>query len=88
MTPKRVRGSRRATPRTSVAAELLGLHEVGVLAAGKVADIVGMSGNPFTDIGVTGNVDFVMKEGVVYTQPPDGRKGSSTRTYAAPRSCC
>ncbi|MEU8900346.1 amidohydrolase family protein [Nocardia sp. NPDC048505] len=54
---------------TSVAAELLGLDELGVLAVGRIADIIAMPGDPFTDIAVTGKVDFVMKEGVVYRQP-------------------
>src|SRR4029079_5192755 len=46
---------------TSVAAELLGRSDLGVLAPGKLADIVAMPGNPITDIGVTAKVDFVMK---------------------------
>ncbi|ORV19102.1 metal-dependent hydrolase family protein [Mycobacterium celatum] len=51
---------------TSVAAELLRLDALGVIAEGKVADLVAMPGDPFADIEVTGQVDFVMKEGVVY----------------------
>ncbi|GIL29822.1 hypothetical protein NUM_50760 [Actinocatenispora comari] len=54
---------------TSVAAELLRLDEVGVLAAGKIADVVAMPGNPFTDIQVTGRVDFVMRSGTVHKRP-------------------
>jgi hypothetical protein len=30
------------------------------------------AGNPFTDIEVTGRVDFVMKEGVIYKRPAGG----------------
>ncbi|MFE6862245.1 amidohydrolase family protein [Nocardia sp. NPDC057668] len=56
---------------TSVAAELLGLDDLGVLAKGKIADIVAMPGDPFADIEVTGKVDFVMKEGVVYAEPSE-----------------
>jgi imidazolonepropionase-like amidohydrolase len=51
---------------TSVAAELLRLDDLGVIAEGKIADLVAMPGDPFADIEVTGRVDFVMKEGVVY----------------------
>ena len=54
---------------TSVAAELLELDDLGVLAPGRIADIVAMPGDPFTDITVTGKVDFVMKDGVVHVQP-------------------
>lgn len=54
---------------TSVAAELLGRDDLGVLAPGKVADIVAMAGDPIADIGATAKVDFVMKEGVVYRAP-------------------
>jgi tryptophan 2-monooxygenase len=54
---------------TSVAAELLGLDDLGVIAEGKVADLIAMPGDPFTDIDVTGQVDFVMKEGVIYREP-------------------
>ncbi|MEU4596492.1 amidohydrolase family protein [Nocardia sp. NPDC023988] len=54
---------------TSVAAELLELDDLGVLAVGKIADIIAMPGDPFTDINVTGKVDFVMKAGTVYKQP-------------------
>ena len=51
---------------TSVAAELLRLDDLGVIAEGKVADLIAMPGDPFTDIDVTGRVDFVMKAGVIY----------------------
>ncbi len=54
---------------TSVAAELLGLDDLGVLAEGKIADLVAMPGDPFTDINATGRVDFVMKTGVIHKHP-------------------
>ncbi|WNF27681.1 amidohydrolase family protein [Streptomyces sp. C11-1] len=54
---------------TSVAAELLGLDDLGVLAPGRIADIIAMPGDPFTDIEVTGKVAFVMKEGTVHKRP-------------------
>lgn len=51
---------------TSVAAELLGRDDLGLLAPGKLADIVAMPGNPIADIRATATVDFVMKNGIVY----------------------
>jgi imidazolonepropionase-like amidohydrolase len=51
---------------TSVAAELLGRDDLGVLAPGKLADIVAMQGDPIADISATARVDFVLKDGVVY----------------------
>lgn len=52
---------------TSVAATLLGLDDkVGTLEPGKLADVVAVPGNPFTNIKVTQSVLFVMKEGVIY----------------------
>jgi imidazolonepropionase-like amidohydrolase len=56
---------------TSVAAELLRLDALGVIAEGKIADLVAMPGDPFADIEVTGQVDFVMKGGVIYKHPDD-----------------
>ena len=51
---------------TSVDAELLGLSKsIGTLEAGKLADVVAVPGNPLEDIGSTGRVVFVMKEGAV-----------------------
>ncbi|MGH3960408.1 amidohydrolase family protein [Mycobacterium sp.] len=54
---------------TSVAAELLRLDDLGVIAGGKIADLIAMPGDPLTDIEVTGRVDFVMKDGVIYKRP-------------------
>ncbi|MDW6021315.1 amidohydrolase family protein [Mesorhizobium sp. BAC0120] len=51
---------------TAVAAELLQRDDIGMLAPGKLADIVAMPGDPFEDIAVTAKVDFVMKGGQVY----------------------
>jgi imidazolonepropionase-like amidohydrolase len=57
---------------TSVAAEMLGLDDLGVIAEGKIADLIAMPGDPFADIEVTGQVDFVMKEGVIHKDPAGG----------------
>ncbi len=40
--------------------------ELGTVAAGKLADVVAVPGNPLDDISVMKRVSFVMKEGVVY----------------------
>jgi tryptophan 2-monooxygenase len=37
-----------------------------VIAEGKIADLIAMPGDPLADIEVTGRVDFVMKDGVIY----------------------
>jgi imidazolonepropionase-like amidohydrolase len=49
---------------TSVSAQLVGV-DAGTLAAGKLADVVAVPGNPLQDIRVTERVLFVMKDGVV-----------------------
>ncbi|HEY2464612.1 MAG TPA: amidohydrolase family protein [Steroidobacteraceae bacterium] len=40
--------------------------ELGSVAAGKIADVVAVPGNPIDDISLMKRVSFVMKEGVVY----------------------
>ncbi len=56
---------------TLYAAEVLGVDDQGVVEVGKRADIVAMPGDPLKDINVVMNVDFVMKDGVVYKRPGD-----------------
>jgi imidazolonepropionase-like amidohydrolase len=52
---------------TSVSADLLGIAgETGALEAGKLADIVGVPGDPSIDIHLAEKVFFVMKQGIVY----------------------
>jgi imidazolonepropionase-like amidohydrolase len=54
---------------TSVAAELLGRDDLGVLRPGAAADLVAMAGNPLDDIRATTGVDFVMRAGTVHRRP-------------------
>ncbi len=51
-------------------AELLDMKDqIGSVKPGKLADLDAVSGDPLSDIKVLENVNFVMKEGVVYKQP-------------------
>lgn len=52
---------------TSSAADLIGRSsQFGSIKPGKYADVVAVAGDPLKDIGVLENVQFVMKDGVVY----------------------
>ncbi|MDC8983750.1 metal-dependent hydrolase family protein [Mycobacterium marinum] len=51
---------------TVTAAELINVTDRGRLAAGQLADIIAVAGNPLDDITVTRSVGFVMKGGKVY----------------------
>ena len=42
---------------------------IGSVAPGYFADIIAVKGNPLDDVSILENVDFVMKEGVVYKSP-------------------
>ena len=50
---------------TTAAADLLGTADRGVIAAGKLADLVAVPGDPLKDIRVLEQVSFVMKDGLV-----------------------
>ena len=54
---------------TVAAAQLLGSDELGSIAAGKLADIVAVPGDPLEDITLVGQVNFVMQDGQVYKRP-------------------
>jgi imidazolonepropionase-like amidohydrolase len=47
------------------AADLLGVSDRGVIAAGKLADLIAVRGNPLEDVRVLEQVPWVMKGGVV-----------------------
>ena len=51
------------------AADLLGKTDRGVIAAGKLADLVAVPGNPLEDISATERVQFVMLGGRVVREP-------------------
>ena len=52
---------------TSVNAEIIGWQDrIGSLAAGKLADIIAVPGDPLKDITALEHVGFVIKGGVVY----------------------
>jgi imidazolonepropionase-like amidohydrolase len=52
---------------TMTTARLLGVEdELGSIAAGKLADIIAVTGDPIEDISLLSLVDFVMKDGVIY----------------------
>jgi imidazolonepropionase-like amidohydrolase len=58
---------------TSSDAELLGLADkIGMLEAGKFADIVAVPGDPTQNIRQTEHVFFVMKEGVIFRNDAPG----------------
>ncbi len=54
---------------TSLAAELLGQRDLGVVAAGAYADLVAVAGDPLKDVTELSRVRFVMKGGVTYLSP-------------------
>ena len=51
---------------TTVSADLVDAPDLGRIAPEMLADIVGVPGDPLTDITVTQQVAFVMKDGKVY----------------------
>jgi imidazolonepropionase-like amidohydrolase len=50
---------------TTVAAELIDMPEIGRIGPGALADVIGVSGDPLTDIKTFQRVPFVMKDGSV-----------------------
>ena len=63
---------------TATAARLLGWEDrVGTLAAGKLADVVAVPGDPLRDITATEHVILIVKNGVVYKVPTPGAQPSA-----------
>jgi imidazolonepropionase-like amidohydrolase len=51
-------------------ARLIGMDkDLGTIEAGKIADVIGVPGDPLTDIRQMTRVSFVMKAGVVHARP-------------------
>ncbi|GAA4866835.1 metal-dependent hydrolase family protein [Luteimonas vadosa] len=59
------------------AAEALGVDDQGVIEAGKRADIIAVPGDPIADIESVLDVEFVMKDGVVYKDRVGNREAPS-----------
>jgi imidazolonepropionase-like amidohydrolase len=55
-------------------AELIGVTDRGRLAAGLLADVIAVPGNPLEDISVTQDVRLVMKGGRIYKNLVSGRQ--------------
>jgi imidazolonepropionase-like amidohydrolase len=52
---------------TQNAADLLNISDtVGTIEVGKLADLVAVKGDPLKQISLLQNMNFVMKDGVVY----------------------
>jgi imidazolonepropionase-like amidohydrolase len=55
---------------TARAADLLGKRgQLGIIAPGALADLVAVTGDPLRDISILKNIQFVMKDGVVFKSP-------------------
>jgi imidazolonepropionase-like amidohydrolase len=62
---------------TSMAAKSMRLEKaVGTLAPGFEADLIGIEGDPLTDITAVKRVDFVMRAGKVYKHVAPGSRGT------------
>jgi imidazolonepropionase-like amidohydrolase len=55
---------------TTSAADLLGVDDRGMIAVGKLADLIAVSGDPLADVRTLEHVSFVMKGGVVVKEKP------------------
>jgi imidazolonepropionase-like amidohydrolase len=51
------------------ACDLIGVSDRGTIAAGQLADLIAVPGNPLTDVTVLQRVEFVMKGGTVVKGP-------------------
>ena len=51
------------------ACELIGVGDRGVIAAGKLADLIAVPGNPLEDVRLLQRVEFVMKGGAIVKGP-------------------
>jgi imidazolonepropionase-like amidohydrolase len=56
---------------TTVAADLIDTPDLGRIAPEMLADIIGVTGDPLTDIATFQHMPFVMKDGTVHKNRPD-----------------
>ncbi|MGH7528239.1 MAG: amidohydrolase family protein [Gemmatimonadales bacterium] len=68
---------------TLYASEILGVSDRGVIAPGKLADLIAVPGNPLRDVGTMERVGFVMKGGVVQDVAPEPSAVTATVIRAA-----
>jgi imidazolonepropionase-like amidohydrolase len=55
---------------TSIDAKMLRMgDQLGQVKEGYLADLIAVKGDPITNIAAIRNVQLVMKDGVIYTQP-------------------
>lgn len=54
---------------TTHAADVLGMSDRGVIAYGKFADLIAVAGDPMQDVATLEDVNWVMKDGIVYKGP-------------------
>ena len=54
---------------TVYASDLLGVTDRGIIASGRLADLIAVSGNPLENVRVLEKVDFVMQGGRVVKRP-------------------
>ena len=62
---------------TSVAADVLGKEDRGAIAAGRLADLVAVPGDPLVDITATERVQWVMQGGKVVKDERSGAKATA-----------
>ena len=55
---------------TTVAADLIDAPDLGRIAPGMLADVIGVRGDPLQDVTVFQRVPFVMKDGAVFKHRP------------------
>jgi imidazolonepropionase-like amidohydrolase len=57
---------------TTISADLIDMPDLGRIAPGMLADIIGVTDDPLTDVTTFQRVPFVMKDGAVFKHSPRG----------------
>ena len=68
---------------TSVNAEIFGLTDVGRVAAGLQADLIAVDGDPSVDVSRLREVEYVMRDGVVYLDRTDDTLDGQFRQFVS-----